>query len=89
MTSNGKKLQKSASGNTALNKENSLWRRICKTAAANIKNYWKQPGNHEAGNWKATRRDKRFEKKYWIYWKCSWGGSWKSWAERLPTTRKI
>ena len=37
MTSNGKKLQKSASGNTALDKENSLWRRICKTAAANIK----------------------------------------------------
>ena len=97
MTSNGNKLQKSASGNTALNKESivELMKTvfaitgICKTAVANIKSYWKQTGNHEARNWKATRRDKRFEKKYSIYWKCSWGESCKSWAERLRATRKI
>ena len=70
MISNGKKLHKSASGNTALDKESIvelmktvfLITGILKTAVANIKNYWKQPGNHEARNWKATRRDKRFEK---------------------------
>ena len=96
MTSNGKELQTRVSGNTALDKQsivelmiNSLWTRICKTAAANIKNYWKQPGNYEAKKMKATRRDKRFERKHWIYWKCSWAESCKSWAERLRATRKI
>ena len=47
MTSNGNKLQKSASGNTALNKESivELMKTvfaitgICKTAVANIKSY--------------------------------------------------
>ena len=47
MTSNGKKLQKSASGNTALDKESIVKvmktvfaiTGICKTAVANIKSY--------------------------------------------------
>ena len=45
MTSNGKKLQKSASGNTALDKESivelmkTVFEEEFETAAANIKNY--------------------------------------------------
>ena len=65
-----KEASEKASGNTALNKESivELMKTvfaitgICKTAVANIKSYWKQTGNHEARNWKATRRDKPFEK---------------------------
>ena len=70
MTSNGKKLQKSASGNTTLDKESIV--ELMKTVfeeefAKQQQQISKITENNlvilEAGNWKATRRDKRFEKK--------------------------
>ena len=53
MTSIGKKLQKSTSGNATLDKEGI----VELIQAVFIRDYQQQPNYHETRNWKGKRRD--------------------------------